>query len=96
MTLRCTLEIVPYGDESSKYLLREFDISNVGVVERQGFGHDLCAYWVDVYEPTLADGRVLERAFPLPETHDRRDGAELLVAKVLETYESGWTPNEEN
>lgn len=95
MTLRCEISIVPFGDEENKQLIRRFDISNVGQVDNLGFGHAICAYWVKVYERSrdpIGEGmyRVQTREesqWPLMETHDRRDGAEELIRKVLQQYE---------
>lgn len=36
MTLRVTVEIVPHGDESSKYEIGRLNISNIGAAD---FGH---------------------------------------------------------
>lgn len=98
MILRCTIEAVPWGEEQEKHLLRRFDISNEMTVHRGAFGHDLCAYWVRVFREDknyLYDGQYqrhpdrLEAEWPLMELHDRRDGPEELVRKVLDQFESG-------
>jgi hypothetical protein len=97
MALRCTLEIIPFGDENHARTIRVFDISNDGTVHRGAFGNDLCAYWVKVFDPKVSElsADSFETEFPLPELHNRRDGAEVLVMKVLETYESGWRVEED-
>lgn len=90
MTLRATLEIIPYGDETAKREIFRLDISNIGLVERGPFGHDICKYKVNL------SGKVLEQLrkeggpewehfeTDFIERHDRRDGAVALVAKAAE------------
>lgn len=73
MTLRVTIEIVPWGDEGRKRTIRQFDISNMSA-----FGSHS---QVDDYKVKVD----LEDAFIIKD-HDRRDGAEVLVARVLDTY----------
>ena len=92
MTLRATIEIVPFGEEEEKYKLFQLDISNYGTVHYGAFGHDLCTYVVKVYEPERFKGNemVLFYEFPLSELHNRRDGPAKLVAKAIDDIESGW------
>ena len=44
MTLRVTVEIVPYGDENHKKEIGRLHISNIGVVADTGLGHKICRY----------------------------------------------------
>ena len=70
MTLRVTLEIVPFGVEAEKYTIHTVDISNVGFS-----GSD------DLYEySVIKDGN------RLPDTiyHYRSTGAITLVRRALE------------
>jgi hypothetical protein len=87
MTLRATLEIVPFGDENNKRELGRLNISNVEVVRSEGFGHDICRYRVELERPdTIGEfaGEYKEgiRAVDFIEEHDRRDGAVALVEKA--------------
>ena len=90
MTLRATIEIVPYGDETSKREIFRLDISNMGVVEPGPFGHDICKYKVKLFGKV--DERLRKEGEPewehfetdWVERHDRRDGAVALVAKAAE------------
>ena len=72
MTLRVTLEIVPFGDEANKRTIHTIDISNLGV---HGMFKDgtLCAYG------TALDG--IEKPFPI--YHYRENGAIKLAYEVL-------------
>lgn len=89
MTLRCTIEIVPYGVERNKHEICRLDISNIETIRDEGFGHTICKYLVrlfrhnnpvvrDLLKTTewehVADGEIAE--------HDRRDGAIELVRKA--------------
>ena len=88
MTLRVTLEIVPFGDEDNKKEIYRMDISNIGIVNDIGFGHVVCKYKVGLY------GRVVELLrkpggpeyelidVDFVEEHNRRDGAVALVEKA--------------
>lgn len=94
MTLRCLIQIVPYGEEEDKRDLFKLDISNMGVIRDEGFGHKICEYKVKVFEK---QNEVLKRIakekgeelpewdfideYDIPE-HDRRDGAIALVEKA--------------
>ena len=82
MTLRCTLEIVPHGQEEDKLKIGVFNIHNVRTIEDLGFGNVYCEYRVDIkgtdkHEDDTDVFRV---------HHNRRNGAEELVRKVLEKY----------
>lgn len=89
MTLRATIEIVPFGDEERKEELYRLDISNVGIVRKLGFGNDICEYSVKVYRKSPStlvtqygfDEYTLELEDTIPQ-HNRRDGAVALVAKA--------------
>ena len=90
MTLRATLEIVPYGDETAKREIYRLDISNIGLVERGAFGNDIYRYKVNL--SGKVDERLRKEGEPewehfetdFIERHNRRDGAVALVAKAAE------------
>ena len=90
MTLRATLEIVPYGDETAKREIFRLDISNIGLVERGAFGNDICKYKVNL--SGKVDERLRKEGEPewehfetdFIERHNRRDGAVALVAKAAD------------
>lgn len=73
MTLRVTLEVVPFGIEDNKRTIKTINIHNIGQTHSQD--PDQCEYSFDV------DGNTA------PETviHFRSEGAPELVRKVLET-----------
>lgn len=77
MTLRVTLEIVPFGIEANKRTLYQFDISNTGTATKSG----KTRY---EYHQMLPDT-------PWNETgkliHHRSNGALSLARKLLERYE---------
>lgn len=76
MTLRVTLTIVPYGDESSKYDIGSMDISNMGGA--MGF----CEYRATQY----SDGHtVLKQTVDGTLTHLRKEGPWVLVKKAIES-----------
>jgi len=89
MTLRCTIEIVPYGEEKYKEPIFRLDISNIGLVRNEGFGHDVCRYSVRLFKHNNAMMRDImkEKEWELSSEgeiaeHDRRDGAVELVRKA--------------
>lgn len=96
MTLRATIEIVPYGDETLSEKLYRIDVSNTGLIREEGFGHQICSYSVRVYHhhnPTMRDllktkEWELEYERTIPE-HDRRDGALELIEKAIRSIEDG-------
>lgn len=77
MTLRVTLEIVPYGEEARKYSLGSLEIHNILDL---GFG--LCSYKAQQF----SDGYTL-----LKETvdgtleHNRQEGPFILIKKAIES-----------
>jgi len=70
MTLRVTLEIVPFGVEENKRTIHTIDISNQGRVDGST---DQCSYGV------VLDGVPMANTF----LHYRSDGAIFLAEKVL-------------
>lgn len=94
MTLRVTLEIVPFGEEELSYPIYRVDIHNIGIVRNMGFGNVICKYKVEVFKHNNeAEQRTLEApewelqsAHELPE-HNRRDGALVCLQKVLNIIE---------
>lgn len=96
MTLRVTLEIVPYGDENHKRSISRLNISNVGVVRDEGFGHLICRYQVEIQSAVFKAAALNNLDDPdewetldydWVEEHDRRDGAMALVAKAAKLVE---------
>ena len=78
MTLRVTVEIVPYGEEEKKYTIRQLDIFNKGHVD---FGH--CKYGVIDINPEKEEHGLHEK-----EVLHRRDlGAMQLIKKAVEELE---------
>mgnify|MGYP006347298799 CR=1 FL=1 len=78
MTLRVTLEIIPYGDETGKYEIGSLDISNI----RGAMGY--CEYRATQF----SDGHtVLKQTIDGSLTHDRRNGAWVLVKKAIESLD---------
>ena len=70
MTLRVTVEIVPFGEEKEKRTIGVANISNIG-------GKDVCNY---VYNYKDNDGTVVEGTIY---NHDRSDGALELIHRVI-------------
>lgn len=81
MTLRVTLEIVPFGDESQKRVIRQLDIFNMGVdASPDGWvtgGYH--RYGVIDIDPEKNTGGLYQETV----LHRRWEGATALVAKVL-------------
>ena len=72
MTLRVTIEIVPFGEESQKRTIETINISNW---EQIGF---------DLYNYRIEDNRYKEfREDDEWVEHSRKDGALILVSKAL-------------
>lgn len=78
MTLRCTIEIVPFGVEENKRQIFRFDITNNGAVVD---GDDHCLYSVKVKNQ---DGELIRGYMGL--VHRRSDGAVKLVKRALERF----------
>ena len=74
MTLRVTVEIVPFGDESRTRTIAVFNISNIA-----NLGDGVCMYGVekDKYKTQQYDHTV---------SHRREDGYGDLVAQVLKGH----------
>ena len=96
MTLRATIEIVPFGNENEKRSLYRLNISNVGLVRDMGFGHQVCRYKVEVQAAILKAAALQNLDEPKEwetievdwiDEHDRRDGAVALVAKAAKLVE---------
>lgn len=89
MTLRATIEIIPHGNEEFKDVICRLDISNIGLVRSEGFGHDYCKYSVKLWKhnnPMIRD-LLKEKEWSLSAEgeiaeHDRRDGCVELVRKA--------------
>ena len=76
MTLRVTLEIVPHGHESHKYVIGVIDISNL-----EALTESISCYSAHKY----SDGdTLLAECVDGSLTHCRDEGAWTLVRKVLE------------
>lgn len=90
MTLRCNIEIVPYGEEKEKYPIFRLDISNIETIRDEGFGHEICKYSVKKFRhlnPTMRQIFKTDKEWELEKEgeiaeHDRRDGAIELVRKA--------------
>jgi hypothetical protein len=76
MTLRITLEIVPFGDETRKYPLKTYNVSNLASLE-DSTREMLCLYGVEV-------NKYKSGSFDFFVKHDRSEGAEELARLVLE------------
>lgn len=90
MTLRTTLEIIPFGNEDNKYPIFRISIHNIETIRDEGFGHVYCKYKVEIEkynnETIQKFGNPeweLEEELIISE-HDRRDGALSLVKKALD------------
>lgn len=74
MTLRVELKIIPFGVESDEYTIKTINISNLGkkytTSNAYQYGVEVDKYKTREYD-TIVD-------------HDRLDGAEVLVRKVLD------------
>lgn len=93
MTLRISIDIVPFGDEENKYEIFRIDVSNQGIVRNLGFGHAVCKYKASLFKKNTETVQNLlgypewtkEGEF-IVEEHDRRDGAVELARKVTEAF----------
>lgn len=72
MTLRLTLEIVPFGDEDKKYTIREINVSNLGEIDL-----GVCQYGVEVDKYKTKD-------YTTVVAHKRGEGSIKLVQLVAE------------
>lgn len=81
MTLRVTVEIVPYGEESEKYTIGVVDVHNV---IQHGLG--FCEYQVELTEDVITFAGETKETKVLPDLvkHSRQDGYKALVKKVFE------------
>lgn len=75
MTLRVTLEIVPFGDEDKKRKIRQLDIFNMGYIDR-GY----CEYGVIEIDSENNTGGLYEKTI----YHVRDQGALVLVQRILD------------
>lgn len=75
MTLRVTLEIVPFGDEDRKYKIGQLDIFNKGRVDMHHY-----QYGIIQLDPKANTGGM----YKIDIIHCREDGAWELVQKVLQ------------
>lgn len=82
MTLRVTLEIVPFGDETKKRVIRQLDIFNMGIAKPTEDGWDRGGYHeygvIDI-DPEKNTGGLYQETV----MHRRWEGATALVGKVL-------------
>lgn len=81
MTLRVTLEIVPFGNEANKRTIYQFDVSNTGTSTKSG----KTRYHAHQLIPAPADGGWV--GFHRKMLHRREDGAVSLARKLLEWLE---------
>lgn len=83
MTLRVTLEIVPFGDEDKKYKIGQLDIFNMGIAQPTPDGWDRGGYHeygVIQLDPEKNTGGLYTTSV----FHRRWDGAWSLVAKIID------------
>ena len=78
MSLRITVEIVPWGDESKKSLLSETTVSYAG-----DFNRDKCNYSVET-----KDNETSRTVFETVRAHTRKHGYWKLVARAFEALHS--------
>lgn len=78
MTLRVTVEIVPYGVEEEKYTIRQLDIFNKGRVDLSR-----CEYGVIDINPEKEEYGLHEKEI----IHRRDLGAMQLIKKAVEELE---------
>ena len=76
MTLRVTLEIIPFGDEERARTIKTVNISNVTF--KEGARDNVHNYVVEVDSYKNYNDETLRIS------HNRSDGAETLVKKALE------------
>ena len=80
MTLRVTLEIVPFGNEDNKRTIYELEIWNMGSKTKGGKSRYQCDVIRDG-APFVPEGGVIRLA------HMREHGAPRLVRRVLQRLE---------
>ena len=78
MTLRITIEIVPYGDEAHKRVIHQFEVSNMGS-KTPGGQTRYAGKWLNT-EPWNPEGFKL--------LHRRELGALRLARKALQLHEA--------
>lgn len=76
MTLRVTVEIVPFGDEEEKRVIDVYNISNLGEGLRDRHGHTPCRYGVEKNKYKTGE-------YDLLVSHYRENGYEELVRAVF-------------
>lgn len=81
MTLRVEISIVPFGDEEKKYLIKQLDIFNMGMI-----GFERCEYGVIEIDPKLNEAGLYDKTVE----HRRSQGAAVLIAKVISELEIKW------
>lgn len=82
--MRVTIEIVPYGLEKEKYLIRTYDIGNIGHLSHMN--PHICRY--AVWE-LVENGPREHREPEFYVWHDRDDGPDVLVERVLARLRTG-------
>ena len=76
MTLRVTVEIVPFGQESKKYTIHTLEMSNLGITEGTS---DRYSYWTQWRD---GDG-IKESPSHMTYGHRRDEGAWKLIKKAM-------------
>lgn len=71
MTLRVTLEIVPYGNEDQKYTIETVNISNLGATD------------LGVYQYGIEYNKYKTGEYDAVVEHTRKDGATKLVELAM-------------
>lgn len=77
MTLRVTLEIVPFGNEEKKRVIETINISNLGQID---FG---------VYQYGVEHNKYKTREYDVVVEHTRSDGAIKLVELAMGALNNG-------
>ena len=76
MTLRVTVEIIPFGNEDKKYEIGSLEISNLGQTENGVYNYIATQF---------SDGYKLKE---MTLSHNRNDGSWQLIRKVLNLLEN--------
>lgn len=97
MTLRATIEIVPFGNEDNKSEIYRVDISNQGETKNLGFGNVYCDYSVKIFKKNLPyfiqkgeEEWELEYEEMDAFNHNRKDGALVCVGKALDWFRENY------
>lgn len=97
MTMRISIDIIPFGEEDQKYGIFRIDVHNTGLVRDEGFGHAVCSYKAELFK---YNNETMQKLLGSPEyekegefivkEHDRRDGSIELARKVTTAFAEEW------